>query len=96
MADVGDRIVVGTKGQSRSGVVTAVGRALITVRWDSGAETSIVPGPGVLSVAPTTDVSAAGEEKPRKKLKDSAPAKAKEAKAKKAKDKKGGKGKKSR
>ena len=54
MADVGDQIVVTSKGQPRLGVVTAVGRAMITVRWDTGAETSIVPGPGVFSVVPTS------------------------------------------
>jgi hypothetical protein len=50
MADVGDRIAVASKGEPRSGVVTAVRGAMITVRWDTGEETSLVPGPGVLSV----------------------------------------------
>ena len=50
MADLGDRIAVSSKGQPRSGVVTAVSGAMITVRWDTGGETSIIPGPGVLSV----------------------------------------------
>jgi hypothetical protein len=50
MADVGDRIAVASKGEPRSGVVTAVSGAMITVRWDTGGETSLVPGPGVLSV----------------------------------------------
>ena len=50
MAQVGDRIAVSSKGQPRSGVVTAVSGAMITVRWDTGGETSLIPGPGVLSV----------------------------------------------
>jgi Domain of unknown function (DUF1918) len=50
MADVGDRIAVASKGEPRSGVVTAVSGAMMTVRWDTGGETSLVPGPGVLSV----------------------------------------------
>jgi hypothetical protein len=50
MADVGDRIAVASKGEPRSGVVIAVSGAMITVRWDTGGETSLIPGPGVLSV----------------------------------------------
>jgi hypothetical protein len=50
MANVGDRIAVASKGKPRAGVVTAVGGAMIRVRWDAGGETSLVPGPGVLSV----------------------------------------------
>lgn len=50
MAEVGDRVTVSSKGPPRAGVVTATSGAMITVRWDSGGETSIIPGPGVLSV----------------------------------------------
>ena len=50
MADVGDQIAVASKGKPRSGVVTAVKGAMITVRWNTGSETSLIPGPGVLSV----------------------------------------------
>jgi len=50
MADVGDRIEAASKGAPRSGVVTAVSGVTITVRWDTGGETSLIPGPGVLSV----------------------------------------------
>jgi len=50
MAEIGDRIAVASKGGSRSGVVTSVSGAMITVRWDTGEETSLIPGPGVLSV----------------------------------------------
>ena len=50
MAEVGDRIAVASKGVPRPGVVTAVSGAMSTVRWDTGEETSLIPGPGVLSV----------------------------------------------
>lgn len=50
MVDIADRVRVASKGGSRSGVVTAVSGAMITVRWDTGDETSFIPGPGVLSV----------------------------------------------
>ena len=50
MPDVGDRIAVVSKGKPRSGVLIAVSGAMITVRWDTGGETSLIPGPGVLSV----------------------------------------------
>jgi hypothetical protein len=76
MADVGDRIAVASKGEPRSGVVTAVSGSMITVRWDTGGETSLVPGPGVLSVVtsrrqtqstrtrlPTSDAAAAARKK---------------------------------
>jgi hypothetical protein len=50
MAAVGDQIEVSSKAGPRSGVVTAVNGLLIIVRWNTGEETSFVPGPGVLSV----------------------------------------------
>jgi hypothetical protein len=50
MAKIGDRIAVASKVQPRTGVVTAVSGAMITVRWDTGDESSLIPGPGVLSV----------------------------------------------
>lgn len=49
-ADVGDRFAVASKGEPRSGVVTAVSGAMITVRWDRGGETSLIPAPGIVSV----------------------------------------------
>ena len=52
MADVGDRIAVTSKGPPRFGVVTAVRGAMVTVHWDTGGETSLIPGPGALSVVP--------------------------------------------
>jgi hypothetical protein len=60
MADVGDRIAVVSKGKPRSGVLIAVSGAMITVRWDTGGETSLIPGPGVLSVVNSRRTSSAG------------------------------------
>jgi cobalamin biosynthesis protein CobT len=66
MPSVGDRIEVHSNGAPRSGVVTAVSGDMITVRWDAGGETSLIPGPGVLSVvtgqqpAPATPATATG------------------------------------
>ena len=50
MAAVGDQIEVSSKAGPRSGVVTGVNGPMIAVRWNTGEETSFVPGPGVLSV----------------------------------------------
>ena len=50
MTHVGDRIVVTSKSAPRSGVVIATSGDMITVRWDTGGETSLIPGPGALSV----------------------------------------------
>ena len=51
MADVGDRIEVAMpRSAARLGTVTAISGNLVTVRWDTGGETSLIPGPGVLRV----------------------------------------------
>jgi hypothetical protein len=53
MVEVGDRVLVGSEKVgtvTRSGVVTAVDGRLITVRWDSGAESVFVPSAGSLRV----------------------------------------------
>ena len=51
MVNVGDRIVLSSlKGPNREGVVTAVTGAMVRVRWSSGQESSVVPGPGTLTV----------------------------------------------
>jgi hypothetical protein len=50
---VGDSVEAATRkiGQTpRTGTVTAVRGALITVRWDSGGETSLIPAAGTLTV----------------------------------------------
>ena len=52
MADVGDRIEVSqTKGQpARVGLVIAIQGRMVSVRWDSGEESKLVPGPGAITV----------------------------------------------
>ena len=50
MADVGARIEVTGMGAPRSGVVTAVSGAMLTVLWDTGEETTFIPGAGDLRV----------------------------------------------
>lgn len=53
MASVGDRVhIASTKvGQApREGVVTSVVGQLLRVRWSTGEESTIVPGPGSVVV----------------------------------------------
>ena len=53
MVEVGDRVLVESQkvgDVTRSGVVTAVDGRLITVRWDSGAESVFVASAGSLRV----------------------------------------------
>jgi hypothetical protein len=51
MPEIGDRIeVVSSKGGPRAGTVAAINDRLITVLWDTGEQTSLIPGPGVLNV----------------------------------------------
>jgi hypothetical protein len=51
MVEVGDRVLVEKVGTlTRSGVVTAVEGRLITVRWDSGAQSVFIPSAGSLRV----------------------------------------------
>jgi hypothetical protein len=64
MAEVGDRIAVASKGKPRAGVVTVVKGAMITVRWDTGVETSLIPGPGVLSVVTSQRRTQSGHTRP--------------------------------
>jgi hypothetical protein len=53
MVEVGDRVLVESEkvgSPTRGGVVVAVEEPLITVRWDSGSESTFVPAAGSLSV----------------------------------------------
>lgn len=50
MAVVGDRVEVTSSSRAREGLVTAVNGSMIRVRWSTGEETSLMPGPGVLRV----------------------------------------------
>jgi hypothetical protein len=53
MVEVGDRVLVESEKVgilTRSGVVTAVEGRLITVLWDSGAQSVFIPSAGSLRV----------------------------------------------
>ena len=53
MVDIGDRVQLASRkvGQEpRTGVVTGVTGQVIIVRWSSGEESRLVPGPGALTV----------------------------------------------
>jgi hypothetical protein len=53
MVEVRDRVVVESEkvgDPPRTGVVTAVSGQLITIRWDSGGESSLIPSAGALHV----------------------------------------------
>ena len=53
MVEVGDEIELSTKkvGQApRTGTVIAVREPLVTVRWPTGEQSTLVPSPGTLSV----------------------------------------------
>ena len=75
MAVVGDRVEMLSKGGTRQGVVRRISGALVTVEWDTGGSTAVIPAPGVMSVI------GGGRKAPAKK----APAKKKAAPAKKKK-----------
>src|SRR6266550_3245382 len=78
MAVVGDRVEMLSKGGTRQGVVRRISGALVTVEWDTGGSTAVIPAPGVMSVI--------GRRAPAKKApakKKTAPAKKKTAPAKK-------------
>jgi len=50
MADVGNRVEVRSKVSTRLGVVRSVSGTLVTVEWDTGGQTTLIPAPGVMSV----------------------------------------------
>ena len=53
MPDVGDRIrmhAIKVDQPPREGVVTSVSGALLHIRWSTGEETTMVPGPGSVMV----------------------------------------------
>jgi hypothetical protein len=53
MVEVGDRVELASakvERRPRSGVVTAVRGLMITVRWDTGQQSTVVPASGTLSV----------------------------------------------
>jgi uncharacterized protein DUF1918 len=70
MPDVGDRVRMhATKVDQapREGVVTGVNGSLLRVKWSTGEETTMVPGPGSVAVigkvrkAPGKEAKAAGK-----------------------------------
>ena|SRR5438132_704481 len=94
MPKVGDRVRLASRkvGQDpRAGVITGVRGQMISVRWSSGEESSIVPGPGTLTVVGRSTVrpkAAAAKRKPaatrkRPAKKKAVPAKKKAVAAKK-------------
>ncbi len=50
MPEVGDNVSVHSKAGPRLGVVTASSGSMLRVHWETGEESSIVPGPGTLTV----------------------------------------------
>jgi hypothetical protein len=50
MADVGDRVEVLSKSGTRLGVVRRVSGTLVSVEWDTGGQTTVIPAPGVMRV----------------------------------------------
>ena len=85
MADVGDRVEVLSKSGTRQGKVTRVSGALVTVEWDTGGQTTVIPAPGVMSVIGAMAKKAAPAKKKKAPAKKAAPAKKKAAPAKKKK-----------
>ena len=94
MPKVGDRVRLASRkvGQDpRAGVITGVRGQMISVRWSSGEESSIVPGPGTLTVVgratPRTKAAAKQKKKAaparKKAAKRAAPARKKAAPSKK-------------
>jgi hypothetical protein len=72
MPDVGDRVEMLSKAGTRLGVVRRVSGTLVSVEWDTGGQTTVIPAPGVMSVVGRARKAAAAPARPAKK----APAKA--------------------
>jgi hypothetical protein len=65
MVGVGDRIrLTLNKGAAREGTVTGVTGSMLRVRWGSGDETTVIPGPGTLTVLGRTARKASRPTKP--------------------------------
>ena len=50
MVKAGDRVQIKSRSGPRAGIVINVSGSMLRLRWDNGEETTIVPGPGVLSI----------------------------------------------
>jgi uncharacterized protein DUF1918 len=69
VATVGDKIrVLSNKGDQppREGLVTGVSGNLLRIRWSSGEETSLIPGPGAVTVVGRARVGSATKSTPKK------------------------------
>ncbi|MBV8304310.1 MAG: hypothetical protein JOZ04_08880 [Acidimicrobiia bacterium] len=97
MPEVGDRVEVQSKAGVRMGRVTRVSGAMVSVEWDTGGQTTVIPAPGVMSVVsggrPTTKAPAvkkapAAKKAPAKKAPPPKKAPVKKAPVKKAPGKK--------
>jgi len=73
-----------SKSGTRQGKVTRVSGALVTVEWDTGGQTTVIPAPGVMSVIGARAKTSAPAKKKKAPAKKAAPAKKKAAPAKKA------------
>src|SRR4051794_10718117 len=80
MPDVGDRVSVQSKAGTRLGRVRSVSGALVTVEWETGGQTTLIPAPGVMSVLGGR--GPASKKTPAKTAKKAAPKKAAPAKKK--------------
>ncbi len=66
MVDIGDRVDLASNkvGQEpRTGIVTGVTGQAIVVRWSSGQESRLIPGPGALTVVGRGTVAPRAEKK---------------------------------
>ena len=97
MPEVGDRVEVQAKAGVRMGRVARVSGAMVSVEWDTGGQTTVIPAPGVMSVVsggrPTTKAPAvkkapAAKKAPAKKAPPPKKAPVKKAPVKKAPGKK--------
>src|SRR3954454_9524925 len=79
MPDVGDRVSVQSKAGTRLGRVRSVSGALVTVEWETGGQTTLIPAPGVMSVLGGRRPAA--KKTPAKTAKKAAPKKAAPKKA---------------
>jgi hypothetical protein len=86
MPNVGDLVEVASSKGRRNGKVIGLSGVLVTVRWSTGEETSVVPGPGTLTVTRRGRAAAASKSPARSSAGKSAAKKvpAKKAPAKKA------------
>src|SRR4051794_11881875 len=76
MANVGDRVSMQSKSGARLGVVRRVSGTLVTVEWENGSQSTVIPGPGVLSVVGGARKAAAKKAPAKKAPAKKAPAKA--------------------